>query len=281
MHAGEVIAADMSGRRETIVTVHNQPSGLAFQRDGSLLISSMLDSKVLRLSSAGLTEVADLGSFYPYAINDMVGDRAGRAYVGGLPDMVRFQSSRVLEPTPLVLVDPQGEPGDPRARAVAQGLFGPNGAVLTPDGRTLIVAESGALRLTSFNVQPDGALTKRQVWADLGVVPDGICLDEEGCVWVAVPYETLANLPSEASCYLRVAKGGEIRQRIGAHGRRAFAVALGGHIGRTLFLLESTSALAQETSRGSGAIRIVDVEVPAAKSSSEPADEPAICKGDR
>ena len=52
----------------------------------------------------------------------------------------------------------------------------------------LIVAETLALRLTAFDIAPDGSLSNRRVWADLSAhmaAPDGICLDAEGAVWIA------------------------------------------------------------------------------------------------
>ena len=85
---------------------------------------------------------------------------------------------------------------DGAVSCAADDLASPNGHILTDDGRTLIVAESGGGRLTAFTVQADGTLTDRRTYAELtpekdGVLfapPDGICLDAEGAVWVADPH---------------------------------------------------------------------------------------------
>ena len=70
----------------------------------------------------------------------------------------------------------------------------PNGSVITPDGSTLIVAETLGLRLTAFDIAEDGSLSNRRMWADLGArPPDRICLDAEGHVWVANPWRRSAS----------------------------------------------------------------------------------------
>ena len=128
-----------------------------------------------------------------------------------------------MQPANLVLVTPDGQ-----ARTVAEDLLFPNGAVITPDGATLIMAETFGHRLTAFDVAADGLLSGRRVWAELGeVMPDGICLDAEGAMWVASP------LTAE---FIRVREGGEITDRI-ASAQPAIACALGGADGRTLYMV--------------------------------------------
>ena len=95
------------------------------------------------------------------------------------------------------------------------------------DNSTLIVAESYGGRLTGFDIGPDGSLSNRRVWADLGedAAPDGICVDAEDAAW-------FASVPGK-HC-VRVAEGGEVLQTIEAD-RGCFACMLGGPDGRTLF----------------------------------------------
>ncbi len=103
----------------------------------------------------------------------------------------------------------------------------PNGMVITPDNRTLIISESFAARLTAFDIDRDGGLSHRRVFAG-GLGPDGICLDADGAVWVS----------SGGFGVVRVASGGEILQRIElAENRAPFALMLGGPDRRTLFIL--------------------------------------------
>lgn len=250
MHAHEVVSVDLTGRRETVVSVPNQPSGLGWLPDGRLLVVSMTDRKVMRLDPAGLVEHAGLSAFATFHCNDMVVDAQGRAYVGNFgSDIFTGQAPAAAI---LVLVTPDGA-----ARVVAADLMFPNGMVITPGGRTLIVAETFGRRLTAFDIAADGSLSNRRVWAQLDVPPDGICLDAENCIWVAVP--------ANPGAFIRVAEGGAIKDRIDVEDRGAYACALGGPQRRTLLMLEAVTATpADIRGRGNGRLRTVEVGVPGA-----------------
>jgi sugar lactone lactonase YvrE len=249
MHDGRVLAVDLAGRVETIVAVPGEPSGLGWLPDGRLLVVSMKDRRLLRLDPSGLVEHADLSPFATFHCNDMLVDARGRAYVGNFG--FDLHGKAPVAPANLVLVQPDG-----RAEVAAEGLLFPNGTVLTPDGRTLIVGESFGARLTAFDVDGDGRLAKRRVWAPLpgGAVPDGVCLDAEGAVWVASP---------TSNEFLRVREGGEVAARLPVD-RSAIACMLGGPQRRTLFLCTSRAHDPAETGAREARIEIVEVDVPGA-----------------
>ena len=249
MHARRVMALGMDGRAEVIVEVPGSPSGLGWLPDGRLLVVSMNDRRLLRLDPEGLNEVADLSGLAAFHCNDMVVDGAGRAYVGNFG--FDLNQGQPFAPAEIVLVTPDG-----KARVVAADMAFPNGTVITPDGRTLIVGESFGARLTAFDIEPDGSLTGRRLWAQLeSAVPDGICLDAEGAIWVASP------LSAEV---LRVRENGEVTRRIPVE-TQAFACMLGGPDRRTLFILTAGSSHPDECRRNvNGRIEIVHVEVPGA-----------------
>jgi sugar lactone lactonase YvrE len=226
MHAHKVIAVDLDGKAQTVAEVPTWPSGLGWLPDGRLLIVSMTDRKVLRLDADGLKTHADISKLASFYCNDMVTDAKGRCYVGNLGyDLFAEAPKKLAE---LVLVNPDGS-----ARIAAADLDFPNGTVISPDGKTLVVGESMSHRLTAFDIQSDGALTNRRVWAELqeGAVPDGIALDAEGAIWVASPmtFELL-----------RVREGGEVAERL-KFDTMPIACALGGPGRRTLFMLTSDS----------------------------------------
>lgn len=249
IHAHEVVAVDMRGKRETIVNVPRKPSGLGWLPDGRLLVVSMLDRRLLRLDPGGLVEAADLSSYTTGLCNDMVVDATGRAYIGSTgADMWKGEP---FKPAPVLTATPDG-----KAWIAAPDLHFPNGMVITPDGRTLIVAESRGMRLTAFAIAPDGALSDQRVWAQLEGTPDGICLDSEGCVWVA-----LAQQPG-GGC-IRVARGGAVKERINVADRRAIACMLGGPERKTLFMLEAFQTT-PDSARGNSRITTVEVDVPGA-----------------
>jgi sugar lactone lactonase YvrE len=244
-----VQAVDLEGRVETIVEVAGDPSGLGWLPDGRLLVVSMRDRRLLRLDPAGLAEVADLSALAPYHCNDMVVDRLGRAYVGNFGFDLHGGKPPVA--TNLLLVEPDGS-----VRVVADGLHFPNGCVITPDERTLVVGETFGARLTAFDIDTDGSLSGRRVWAQLeGIVPDGICLDAEGAIWVASPVGL--------GGVWRVLEGGEVTHRVGVE-HEAFACMLGGPDRRTLFVCSAADSHPDRTSDRRGRIETVRVDVPGA-----------------
>ena len=246
-HARQVLALDPSGAVEVVVRVEQQPSGLGWTPDGRLLIVSMLDRRLLRLEADGtVTEVADLSQLATFHCNDMVVAGNGRAYVGNFG--FDLDNGAAPRPANLIAVEPDGA-----ARVVAEEMRFPNGTVITPDGQTLIVGESVAGRLTAFTIDADGSLSDRRVWARLdGAVPDGICLDAEGAVWIACPL---------SSRCLRVAEGGEILEEIATE-QPAFACMLGGADRRTLYVCTSVmGGAAATTARRPGRIRAREVDV--------------------
>ncbi|GIJ24195.1 SMP-30/gluconolactonase/LRE family protein [Micromonospora lutea] len=215
--------------------VPGQPSGLGWLPDGRLLVVSMRDRKVLRREPDGtLTVHADLSGHATGHANDMVVDEHGRAYVGNFG--FDLMSGAPLEPAALHRVDPDG-----RVTQVADDLWFPNGAVLTPDN-VLLVVETFGNRVTAFTVTDDGELTDRRVWAEFGPLPtdrdvaailgqvrvagDGACLDAEGGLWIA---------DATGDRLVRVIEGGTITDEI-RPGTPAYACALGGAGGDTLFV---------------------------------------------
>ncbi len=202
MHSQQVLAVDLDGKAETIVEVPQDPSGLGWLPDGRLLVVSMQDRKLMRLDPQGLVEVADLSAHASFYCNDMVVDAVGRAYVGNFGWDLHGGAPPVE--ANLVLVEPDGA-----VRVVADKLRFPNGSVITPDGRTLIVGETFGPCLTAFDIAGDGSLSGRREWARMeGAVPDGICLDAEGGIWVASPV---------SGAVLRLVEGGRVRPGEDAH----------------------------------------------------------------
>ena len=254
-----VKTVDLDGRVEVVLRVDGQPSGLGWLPDGRLLVVSMLERKVLRRDADGLAEHADLSQVATFHTNDMVVDEQGRAYVGNfgfdLHTFEREKGGRALytEPLPptadLARVDLDGS-----VHVAAEGLRFPNGAVITPDGRTLVVGETLGRRLTAFDVGDDGTLTNRRVWAALGRrLPDGICLDADGHIWVANPIAP--------ECYL-VSEGGEVVDVV-ATDQRCYACMLGGPDGRHLFMLTAAASDPDIASASrTGHVLVATVDVP-------------------
>lgn len=248
-YAHEVLKVTPDGSRSHVATVLEQPSGLGWLPDGSMLIVSMKDRKLMRLADGNLTEHADMSSIAAWHCNDMVVSADGRAYVGN------FGYDHYSEPEEktanLVRVDPDGS-----VHLAESGLKFPNGSVITPDGKTLVVGETRGNRLTAWDIAEDGSLTNRRVWADLGKnFPDGICLDEDGAIWVADPRlkETI-----------RVREGGEITHRISTVDFGSYACMLGGDDRKTLYICTAPGSGPGAAEAPKGRIEYCRVDIPGA-----------------
>jgi len=210
--AQEIVAVDLDGNREVVVrTPFGLPFCIDWLPDGRLLIVSGRECLLLRRELDGsLVSHADLRGLSDKAWNEIVVDGRGNVYVNGGPGII-------------ALVAPDGS-----ARQVADRIAFPNGMAVTPDNATLIIAESHGKRLTAFDITPDGSLSNRRVWADLGSgVPDGICIDADKAVWYG-------DVPNKRC--VRVREGGAVLQTLNLD-RGCFACMLGGMGKRTLFLI--------------------------------------------
>lgn len=248
MHGHTVYRLAADGTREAVAAVPGKPSGIGFLPDGTPLIVSMHDRKLMKLVAGKLQLHADLSELCPYEINDMVVDKRGNAYVGNIG--FNLLAGEKFKPTNFVLVTPDG-----KAREVARDLAVPNGPVITADGKRLIVAESWARKLSVFDIAADGSLGNRKVFAELEIAPDGICLDAEGAIWVA---------GFNSDTFVRVLEGGRITHKVKVVDRYPVACTLGGADGHTLFCLTYQGTI-KEMGQNKEASRIetVRVEVPA------------------
>lgn len=247
MHGLRVVSIGMDGSVEDIVKVPERPSGLGWLPDGRMLIVSMEDAKLMTYAGGKLEVYCDLAPHCASTPNDMVVDNQGRAYVGNFGfDLIAGDEPKSAE---LVLVE------DGKARKVADDLNFPNGTVISPDGRTLIIAETFGTKLTAFDINPsDGSLSGRRVFAELGErTPDGICLDADGAVWVS------SFMTGE---YVRVLDGGEITHRVDCGDDCAVACMLGGPDGRTLFMLTADTDV-ERLAKSDSKCRVEITEAPA------------------
>ncbi len=233
-HAGALWLSDIHGHRvcrvtedghvETVARLDDRPSGLGFLPDGTPLVVSMLDRRLLVLVDGTYRVHADLGHLCRGFLNDMVVDRRGHAFVGARnPDRGAGHDA-------VLVVHPDG-----RAEVAAPSMHAPNGAALLDDGQTLVVAETSRARLTAFDHHDDGTLSNRRTWAVVpGTHPDGICADIDGGVWFGSP-------PTEE--FVRVVADGTVTDRLPTVGRWAVACALGGPDRHTLFAITGRNSI--------------------------------------
>jgi sugar lactone lactonase YvrE len=247
--ASQVLAVDLRGGQEVITEVDAFPFSIDWLPDGRMLISA--GTRLLRMEADGsLSTHADLSGLAEFGLNEIVIDDRGYVYVDGAG--FDLMGGGEFRPGIVALVRPDGS-----SEVVADGVDFPNGMAITPDGATLIVADSYGKQLIGFDIGSDGTLSGRRPWADLGDDnPDGICLDAEGAVWYAdVPHR---------HC-VRVAKGGDVLQTVEVD-RGCFACMLGGSDETTLFIAAQEWSGPEAVGSGRRTGRILAVEAPAAHS---------------
>ncbi|HKR87460.1 MAG TPA: SMP-30/gluconolactonase/LRE family protein [Phenylobacterium sp.] len=209
---------------EVVLQLDDAPAALGFMPDGGLLIASMRKRQLLRWRDGRLSLHADLRGLPGEWLNDMVVDGDGRAYVGTRSTKVSpaVHYREPGGPDSLIVVEPDGESAAP-----VEQICSPNGAVITPDGRSFIMAEIYARRIVRFDRDPQGRLSGKRVLVEFEHTwPDGICLDAEGAVWACSPY---------SGEVVGVLSSGEVAQRYSIPG--AVACMLGGEGRRTLFIV--------------------------------------------
>ena len=232
IHDSAIKSVSLAGELRTEIALPFKPNGLGFAPDGALVFSDALNLSLKRWRDGALHDFADLSGVCVFCLSDALTDAAGRTWVSDIGYNFWNPDAPPAETCVLVRIDPDGA-----VTRAASDLRFPNGAVLTPDGRTLVIAETNGFCLTAFDIADDGALVNRRTWAQLpeGVQPDGICLDPEGAIWVANPGEAGPKV-------LRVREGGEVTDTVDLDaGLHAYAVALAGEDARTLVICASAS----------------------------------------
>jgi sugar lactone lactonase YvrE len=210
--AQEILAIDSQGHRQaTVRTLFELPVCIDWLPDGRLLIVAGRENRIVRREANGsLVAHADLRNISDEGWNEIVVDGRGNIYIDGGSGVIALVAK------------------DGSIRQVAGDIAFPNGMAITPDNKTLVIAESHGRKLTAFDIDAGGSLSNRRVWADLGTgVPDGICVDAEQSVWYA-------DVPNK--CCVRVREGGEVLQKVSVD-RGCFACMLGGNARRTLFIV--------------------------------------------
>lgn len=254
IHDSAIKSVSLAGDLRTEIALPFKPNGLGFMADGSLVFSDALHLAMKRWDGSTLHDLADLSQTCVFCLSDAVTDPQGRTWVSDIGYNFWNPDAPPAETCVIARIDPDGG-----VTGVAGDLRFPNGLVISPDGKTLIIGETNGFCLTAFDIEADGSLANRRTYAQLpeGVQPDGICLDAEGAAWVANPGE-------QGPSVLRVREGGEVTDAIELE-HHAYAVALGGPERRHLFICSSEGHdPAVIAAQPSAVLLVAEVAVPGA-----------------
>lgn len=253
IHGQAIKSTGPGGDLRTELNLPFKPNSLGFRRDGSLVFCDALQRHVYCWDGGEMERLADISTSTVFCLSDGVVDAQDRLYVGDIGYNFFDPANQPVDTCVITCVEPDG-----RHKVVATGLSFPNGMAITPDGQTLIVAETMGGRLTSYDIGDDGTLSNRRVFAQLpqGVHPDGIALDAEGAVWLACPeYQPTV---------MRVREGGQLVERVMLD-THAYAVMLGGSERHDLLICTSDTHNPVEIAAAPSArLQMLEVQVPGA-----------------
>ncbi|WP_213958858.1 SMP-30/gluconolactonase/LRE family protein [Variovorax sp. dw_954] len=206
---------------KAVAHLPGRPGGLGFMPDGRLLAATALDRKLWWILPGSEPELAaDLSTAVKGLLNDMVVDQSGRAWVGDTGfDLLKGEpevSGRLLAWT---------EGGG--CQVAAEDVRFPNGIAISSDRCTLYLAETFGRCVSAYAMSADGSLSERRVHAQLSGRPDGMCLDAEGCLWVALLWDNE---------FQRISPDGRVIARIPIGKERAVSCVLGGDDRHQLFM---------------------------------------------
>jgi gluconolactonase len=223
---GGVYRRSASGAITTAVPKRRGVGGIALHAEGGLVISGRNVCHVREGVTRVLFGRDDIPGF-----NDLFTDSAGRVYVGSLRSDPFVAGPRI--PGALYRIDPDG--------AVTE-LYGEvglsNGIGLSPDGRRLYHVDSSAGAVLVHDSAGDGTVCNRGVFARVtGGSPDGLAVDVEGGVWVAV---------YDGGCVLRYRANGRLEDRIDVPARAVTSLCFGGDDGRDLYVVTADNTESSE-----------------------------------
>ena len=170
------------GFPEKVASTGGRPNGLAFSGDGTLFVADAGLKAVLRIGAVGAVEVFT--------------DRHESRGYGGPNDLCFLPGGDMLftDPARLPLPDPCISPvfkvkPDGTVSVFVEDLAYPNGVDLSPDGKSVLIAEMRAHRIVSFKLNEDGSAGEERLVRRFHEPssPDGMAVDSEGSIFQALP----------------------------------------------------------------------------------------------
>jgi sugar lactone lactonase YvrE len=215
---GGVYRRSPNGEVSTVIPRRRGVGGIALHADGGVVVSGKNICHVKDGQTRILFQRDDIPGF-----NDIFTDSAGRVYVGSLRSDPFKEGART--PGELWRVEGEG-----KATEMYGNVGLTNGIGFSPDGKMIYHADSAGPHLIVHDVAPNGTMTNRRVIAQMesGTIPDGLCVDEAGCIWVAV---------YGGRCVTRYTPDGKLDRKIEVPAKAVTSVCFGGKDRRDLYIV--------------------------------------------
>lgn len=185
---GGVYRLDRRGALSTIVQHRRGIGGIVRHESGGLVVSGRNVGYKGPLSPGTAVLLERDPAKGIVGFNDITTDRTGRIYAGALGFLPTESELSGIgadgKPAPLFLIDLDGS-----VRIVHPTVKLTNGLGFSPDGKILYHADSGDRTVYRYDVHADGSLTDRRPFATVAHgLPDGLAVDVQGSIWLAVAH---------------------------------------------------------------------------------------------
>jgi gluconolactonase len=174
---GGVYRRTAAGDVETVVPKRRGVGGLALHADGGVVCSGRDIVHVRDGETRTLFAIDGLPGW-----NDICTDARGRVYAGALRFAV-FDDDATPVPGEAWRIEAPGH-----AVELYGGVLHANGIALSPDERTIFHSDTRGHRIAVHDLDDDGSVAGPGRSIDMTEFgdPDGMAVDDDGCVWAAV-----------------------------------------------------------------------------------------------
>jgi gluconolactonase len=174
----------VDGKLSTFLEGSGRANGMIFNSDGGLIVCADEKNELRLVDNSGKATV--LIKDYNGKLLNGPNDVWINPETGGLYFTDPFFKRDYWKRSPVSEQDAQGvyylAPHFKVLSRVVEDMRMPNGIIGTPDGKTLYIADIGADKTYRYDIQPNGALTNKKLFCEMG--SDGMTIDNEGNVYL-------------------------------------------------------------------------------------------------
>lgn len=218
VRGGGVFRRSPDGQIETLIPKDRKAvGGIALNKGGGMLVTGLSLARWDE-QSGQVTEIfSDWDGKPLFGLNDLTIDDQGSIWVGSFGcDINTFDFKSTPPPGSLFRVDPSGQ-----VTHLWEGVEVTNGLGFSADRSLLYHCDSTTRAVWVYEVRADRTVSDRQLFAKLpDGMPDGMTVDVEGGVWVAVV--------AGSGEVVRFKPDGTLDQRINIPAKTITSVAFGG-----------------------------------------------------
>ena len=217
--------------------------GFTIQEDGALLLFMARGAVKIWRKGELRTVIEEIPAERETRFNDVIADPEGRVFCGTMPAKDH--------PGSLYRLDRDGS-----LSKILEGIGISNGMGFTPDRKQMYYTDSAKGEIYLFDYdRKSGEITHQRVFlkvSEPGVVPDGMTVDAEGCIWSA---------RWGGGCIIRIAPDGIEEIRINFPAKKVSSVTFGGKDYKDIYVTTAGGDHREEEGPGAGALFHLNLDI--------------------